>query len=87
MVQPLTLRIEFVPPPAEASPEILATITLSTDAHGVKHSGDLLQNPLQVEEAERLRWYLEEYWKWPYEQFRERGEEVEDLLPHIGKRL
>jgi hypothetical protein len=55
MDQPLTLRIEFAPPPAEASPEILATITLSTDAHGVMHSGDLLQNPLQEEEAERLR--------------------------------
>ena len=87
MDQPLILRIEFAPPPAEASSETLATITLSTDAHGIKHSGDLLQNPLNEEEEERLRWYLEEYWKWPYEQFRQRAGEVEELLPEIGQRL
>ena len=87
MDQPLILSIEFAPPPAEAPPETLATLTLSTDAHGIKHSGDLLQNPLNEEEEERLRWYLEEYWKWPYEQFRTRAEEVEELLPQIGQRL
>jgi CHAT domain/AAA domain len=87
MDQPLILSIEFTPPPAEAPPEILATIMLSTDAHGIKHIGDLLQNQLQEEEEERLRWYLEEYWKWPYEQFRTRAEEVEALLPEIGQRL
>ncbi len=31
MDQPLILSIEFAPPPAEAPPEILAAMTLSTD--------------------------------------------------------
>ena len=34
-----------------------------------------------------MRWYLEEYWKWPYEEFAIRGQQIEALLPALGKRL
>src|SRR2546425_2434159 len=30
---------------------------------------------------------LEEYWKWPFEGFAQRGKQIEYLLPEIGKRL
>ncbi len=87
MLETLNLSIILTPPPAGSPPETLASLALQVDAFGLSHTGDLLQNPLSQEEVERLRWYLEEYWKWPYEQFRERGEEIEELLPVLGKRM
>src|SRR5260370_26418949 len=87
MVETLNLKIVLTPPPAGAPTEMLASVSLQLDTLGLSHTGDLLQNPLKKGEEERLCWYLEEYWKWPYEQFRERGEEVEELLPELGRRL
>ncbi len=87
MVEALNMNIILKPPPVGSPPETLASVSLQVDAFGLNHTGDLLQNPLKEGEEERLRWYLEEYWKWPYEQFRERGEEIEELLPVLGKRM
>src|SRR5260370_15508381 len=87
MVETLNLNIVLTPPPADAPPEMLASVSLQLDIFGLSHAGDLLKDPLKKGEEERLRWYMEEYWKWPYEQFRERGEEVEELLPELGRRL
>jgi len=49
--------------------------------------GNLLRDPLTQQERDDLRWYLEEYWKWPYLEFAERGKQVEVFLPRLGKRL
>src|SRR5260221_4078942 len=87
MVETLNLNIVLSLPPADAPPEALASMSLQLDIFGLSHAGDLLKDPLKEGEGERLRWYLEEYWKWPYEQFRERGKEVEELLPELGRRL
>src|SRR5260370_30129141 len=87
MVETLNLKIVLTPPPAGAPPEMLASVSLQLDIFGLSHAGDLLKDPLKKGEEERLRWYLEEYWKLPYEQFGERGEEVEELLPELGRRL
>ncbi len=87
MLETLNLNLILTPPPADAPPETLASVSLHADALGLSHTGDLLQNPLKEGEEDSLRWYLEEYWKWPYEQFRERGEEIEELLPVLGRRM
>src|SRR5437763_16531251 len=63
------------------------SITLRCDPLGLSHTGDLLTDPLTQPEREELRWYLEEYWKWPFEGFAQRGQQVEALLPVVGKRL
>ena len=34
-----------------------------------------------------MRWYLEEYPDWPYEQFLERAKQIEAMLAELGKRL
>lgn len=34
-----------------------------------------------------VEWYLEEYWRWPYEGFEERADSAEKLLSEIGQRL
>jgi tetratricopeptide (TPR) repeat protein len=47
----------------------------------------LLSDPLTSQERELLCWYLEEYWKWPYDEFARRGKQVEGLLADLGKRL
>src|SRR5712692_4854032 len=83
----LDLSITLTPPPAGSSPEVLATITLRCDQLGLSHMGDLLTNPLTQREREDLQWYLEEYWKWPFEGFAQRGEQIEALLPQVGERL
>ena len=54
---------------------------------GLSSSGDLLFDPLPADDRENLRWYLEEYWKWPYEHFLERGKQIEARLPKIGRQL
>ena len=87
MFETLNLNIILTPPPTGSPAETLASVSLQSEAHGLSHTGDLLQMPLSEEEEGRLRWYLEEYWKWPYEQFLERGEEIEDLLPELGRRM
>src|SRR6266571_2871816 len=85
--QLLDLSITLIPPPAGSPPEAIASMQLRCDQLGLSHSGDLLLNPLTPTERAELRWYLEEYWKWPYEQFLEHGRRVEQLLPQLGKRL
>src|SRR5579859_5492972 len=74
-------------PPGEAQAGAIATIALNCAVLGLNHAGDLLQDPLTQQERADLRWYLEEYWKWPFEGFAQRARGVEDLLPKLGKRL
>lgn len=87
MSQILDLSVTLTPPPAEAGPAVLASITLRYDALGLSHFGDLLTDPLSKQEREDLQWYLEEYWQWPYEGFLSRGKRIEAFLPQIGERL
>src|SRR5258706_8923868 len=87
MSQLLDLSITFDPPPTEAAPEIIASITLRCEALGLTLPGGLLTDPITRQEREELLWYLEEYWKWPFYEFAEGGKQVEELLADIGKRL
>jgi tetratricopeptide (TPR) repeat protein len=88
----LDLSITLTPPPkkrrkAAASAEVIASITVRCDALGLTQTGDLLTDPLTKQDREELRWYLEEYWQWPFEGFAQRGKQIENLLPQIGRRL
>jgi CHAT domain len=83
----LDLSITLTPPPAETPGQIIASTALRCDALGLSHTGNLLSDPLTQQERNDLHWYLEEYWKWPFYQFAERGKQVEDLLIDVGKRL
>jgi tetratricopeptide (TPR) repeat protein len=85
--QPLDLSITLVPPPLGAVTEAIASIELRCEQLGLQHTGDLLSDPLTSRERESLRWYLEEYVEWPYEQFLERARKIESSLPELGKRL
>src|SRR6266852_5839371 len=87
MDQPLDLCITLVPPPADASPETIAAIELRCDQLGLQHKGNILVDPLTTRDHENVRWYLEEYADWPYEQFLERGKKIEASLSKFGKRL
>jgi len=83
----LDLCITLVPPPPDASPETIATIELRCDQLGLNYAGDVLTDPLTSREREDVRWYLEEYVEWPYEQFLERGKKIEASLAEFGRRL
>jgi hypothetical protein len=65
----------------------MANITIHCDSLNLHRTAMLLHDPLNPKEREDLRWYLEEYWKWPYEAFAVRGQQIEALLPYLGKRL
>src|SRR5260221_9238537 len=87
MDEPLDLSIRLTPPPLGSPPDVLASIGLRCDHLGLSYTGDLLKAPTSEKEDANLRWYLEEYPDWPYEQFLERGKKIEALLPALGKRL
>src|SRR5712692_11025570 len=87
MDQPLDLCITLTPAPADASPETIASIELRCEQLGLQHRGDVLLDPLTAKDRENVRWYLEEYADWPYEQFLERGKKIEASLSELGKRL
>src|SRR5713101_1492783 len=83
----LDLCITLLPPPSAAAPETIATIELRCDQLGLRYAGDVLTDPLTPREREDVRWYLEEYVEWPYEQFLERGKKIEASLAEFGRRL
>ena len=87
MEQVCDLSVTFTHPPEGASSEIIASIDVCCEALQLTHTGGLLTDPVTPEERRDLLWYLEEYWKWPYAQFLERGKHVEALLRDLGKRL
>lgn len=81
------LYVTLTSPPSEAPVGVIASSTLRCELLGLSHEGDLLTDPLTQQERRDLRWYLEEYWLWPYEGFAQRGKEVEALLVEVGRRL
>src|SRR5437667_3236648 len=88
MSQLLDLAITLTPPgKGKKQSKAIAAIALNCAVLGLNHTGDLLNDPLKPQERNDLRWYLEEYWKWPFEGFAERGKQIENLLPEVGKRL
>src|SRR5947209_11147853 len=87
MNQLLDLSITLTSPPLGSPLEVIASISLHCDILGLTCASDLLKNPLTRQEYNDLRWYLEEYWKWPYEQFAKRANQIEELLRELGKRL
>src|SRR5690242_8117556 len=87
MNQMLDLHLTLRAPPAGAAPETIASLEVRCDALGLSPVSGLLSDPLKDGEREQLRWYLEEYWKWPFEQFKERAKGIERLLGEIGQRF
>ncbi len=88
MSQLLDLAITLTPPgKGKKQSKAIASISLNCAALGLSHTGDLLEDPLKQQERDDLRWYLEEYWKWPYEGFAQHARGVEELLPKLGRRL
>lgn len=87
MENPLDLQVTFTASSSELPLGILATFTLHCDQLQLSHTSEMLRDPLTPKESRELRWYLEEYWKWPYEGFAQRGKDIEALLVHLGQRL
>jgi tetratricopeptide (TPR) repeat protein len=85
--QPLDLSISLTTPPQDSLSEAIAALDIRCDALGLIHTGDQFNDPLKPQERDELQWYLEEYWKWPYEGFAVRGRNAEKLLIEVGRRL
>jgi tetratricopeptide (TPR) repeat protein len=85
--QLLDLQVEIARRPPDAPSETAAPITLRCKALKLKHDEGMFSYPLTKKERDDLRWYLEDYWKWPFEGFAQRGSAVEQLLPALGQRL
>src|SRR5436853_5545467 len=83
----LDLSIDLTASSEDLLSDAIATITLHCDGLGLVHAGKLLGDLLTQQEQDDLRWYLEEYWKWPYLEFATRGRQVEVLLHEVGKRI
>ena len=86
MDSPLRLIIELKPLHPSV-PDVLASITLRYDELSCAAGMLTTAATLSKEEIKELDWYLEEYWQWPYEQFKERAKRIEHHLAVIGRRL
>src|SRR6202035_2205370 len=87
MDQVLDLSVNLIPPPSGMPSGTIASVILRYDRLHLECAGGLLTDPLTQQERIDLRWYLEQYWKWPFEGFAQRARTVEELLPKLGKRL
>ncbi len=70
----LDISITLTQPPGDSPSEVLASVTIGCDVLDLHYTGEPLTDPLTNEERKRLRWYLEEYWKWPYLEIRSASE-------------
>ena len=87
MSQSPEMCVIFTSQAHDAPAGTIASIMVHCKTLDLSHTGDLLTDPLSEQERNDLQWYLEEYWKWPYEGFAQRGKEIEALLTEVGKRL
>lgn len=87
MEQQLDLSVLLTELPQGAPSDVLASVTVQCDGLGMGWAGGPLLDPLARQERDELRWYLSEYWKWPYLGFAARGKRIESLLPRVGQRL
>lgn len=87
MHKSLDLCVELTAPVENLPPEVVVAIALRYAQLDLSHASDPLRDPLTPRERRDLRWYLEEYWMWPYEGFAQCGAEVEALLVEVGRRL
>ena len=55
MDSPLSLSVLLTQPPSGSSPDVLATISLSSEPQGLTHTGDVLIPPLTEEEEKNIR--------------------------------
>ncbi len=46
-----------------------------------------LEKPLNADELEDLRWYLEDYLRTPFGVYEQRGSTIAGMLPEWGRRL
>lgn len=84
----LDLSIEINVPPQGSALDIIASIAIRCSNPVLGPLYGLLKDPFVPGEREKLRWYVEDYWKKPDEESAAQlGKEVEMLLPEIGKRL
>ncbi len=88
MELPFDLSIELNVPPQGSAPDIIASIAIRCSSPVLGPVYGLLKNPFGPGEREKLRWYIEDYWKKSDEESAaKQGKEVEKLLPEIGKCL
>jgi tetratricopeptide (TPR) repeat protein/CHAT domain-containing protein len=88
MPQLYDLGLTLTPPPAAAPEGTIAELSLRCDALGLQpNTSQLLHDPFTTKERDELVWYLEHFWEWPYDEFAQRGQRVEQLLVAAGKRL
>src|SRR5437868_4605237 len=78
------LSVILTTPPLGTT-NIVASVALTYS--GLHYMDGRLSDPLEKQERADLRWYLEEYWQWPYAEFAKRGQVVEHKLAVIGKHL
>jgi hypothetical protein len=84
---PMELTITLLSPAQDAPEGALASFILAYPTQGLIHFGGWLSDPITPREHEELKWYLQEYWEWPFAEFLERGRSIEHKLKEIGQRL
>jgi len=88
------LVLEFVAPRLETvddKPRAAGTLTLKYKPVGVGRGIDGVAtdfiSPLGPDDADELRWYIEDYCRWPWGVFRNRAQSIEAKIQRWGRKL
>ncbi len=81
----LELTIDFDHIAPDAPEDTPVSFSVRNEQTGESWNGGEFRCPLKAEALDDVRWYLEEYWTWPFGPFRDRAHQVEAQLGAYGR--
>jgi len=81
------LTVDFRPIAPDAPEDALVPFSVRNEGTGESWSEGEFRCPLDEQARGEMRWYLEEYWQWPFGPFRDRAHGIEARLEGWGRDL
>jgi len=81
------LTVDFGPIAPDAPEDAPVSFTVRNEGTGESWSEGKFRCPLAEQALADIRWYLEEYWQWPFGPFRDRAHGIKARLEDHGRAL
>ena len=81
------LTVDFGPIAPDAPEDTPVPFSVRNERTGESWSEGEFRCPLDEQAVGDMRWYLEEYWQWPFGPFRDRAHGIEARLEGWGREL
>ena len=79
------LTVDFGPIAPDAPEDTPVPFTVRNEGTSESWPGGQFRCPLDTQALADVRWYLEEYWRWPFGAFRDRAHGIEAQLEGYGR--